>query len=226
MSDLNVMMRDLGRQGLQTKLDMAVTNGDTDEARKISDQIAKFDLDTAPRQVVGAYGDKEIIAELNAKADWFGVDPEKSELAASLGKNMNPAKFANAEAFVKSLIEAVNKKVDGVTVKPKAGDDTTNEEDEDADDTEDEDEDEPAAPARRRRSDAPGEADANLRSNASARSGPWTKLSQAPRDVQAEIKRQTAKFVPSSAPKEQREAYEKKALEAHYASHQRSKGKK
>lgn len=224
MSDLNVMMRDLGRQGLQTKLDMAVTNGDTEEARKITDQIAKFDLDTAPPKVVGAYGDKEILAELNAKAEWFGVDPEKSELAATLGKNMNPAKFNNAEAFVKALIEAVNKKVDGVTTKPKTGEDTddTEDEDEDTDDTEDEDE-KPAA--RRRKSDAPGEADANLRSN-NRSSGPWTKLSQAPREVQAEIKRQTAKFVPSSAPKEQRELYEKKALEAHYATHQRNKGKK
>lgn len=223
MSDLNVMMRDLGRQGLQTKLDMAVTNGDTDEARKISDQIAKFDLDTAPPKIVGAYGDKEILAELNARAEWFGVDPEKSELAAALGKNMNPAKFANAEAFVKSLIEAVNKKAGGATIAPKA-DDTDEEEDEENED--EEDGDEKPKPATRRRSDAPGEADANLRSTAGARTGPWAKLSQAPRDVQAEIKRQTAKFVPSSAPKEQREAYEKKALEAHYAAHQRNKGKK
>ena len=47
--DLNVMMREQALGGLQRELDAAVTNGDTAEARKVSDKIAQLTAASAPK---------------------------------------------------------------------------------------------------------------------------------------------------------------------------------
>jgi len=57
-------------------------------------------------------------------------------------------------------------------------------------------------------------------------SGPWTKLSDAPSAIQADIKRAADKFVGSRATKEQRESFVSKMLDNHYQQHLRTKGKK
>lgn len=218
--DLNMMMREQARTGLQTRLDTAVTNGDTAEARKLADEIAKLDVMTAPKSAVG-YGDAEIRAELN-KLDWFGTDPKKSAKAMEFGKTMDPKKFASAEAFAAAIVKAVDEEFKPAA-PPKGeegGDDDTG--DGEGDDTSTED----PPPRKKRATDGPGENDRGSGTGRRAPSGPWAKLSDAPADIQREIKRQADKFVPTNAKKETRDAFVSKALESHYATHQRNKGKK
>jgi len=216
MVDLNTMMRDQARAGLQAQLDAAVTNGDTEAARKVAKDIAALEVSTAPK--APPFGQAEIVAELD-KQTWYGVDPERSALTVELGKTMDPKKFPTAAAFAEALVKAVDKKF----TPPKVEKDDDPEDDEDP---EGDDEDPKDPPAKKpRRSDAPGENDALGRSAARVKAGPWAKLTDAPREVQAEIKRQADKFVPASAKKEQREKFIVNALESHYAQHQR-KGKK
>jgi len=223
MTDLNMMMREQARAGLQTQLDAAVTNGDTAAATKIADDIAKLAVSTAPK--APAYGDAEIRAELN-KLDWFGVDPKKSGRAVALGRDMDPKKFSSAEAFSAALIKAVEAEfpTPGASGKEVEEDEDEDEEDEDGDDAAKE----AAAVARKakRKTDGPNEGDALNRGTQQRRTGPWTKLADAPAETQKEIKRQADKFVSSSAPKEQREKFIAGALESHYAQYQRTKGKK
>jgi hypothetical protein len=212
--DLNMMMREQARNGLQTALDAAVTNGDTAEAKKVADQIAALAVSSAPK--APPYGNDEVKAELN-KLDWFGVDPKKSARAIELGKHMDLKKFATAELFAAALVKAVED--EGKPASQAAG--TDDEEDEKEDD------EKPAVGENKpRRTDGPGEGDANQRSNLRRTSGPWAKLSDAPADIQKEIKRSADKFVSVNAPKEQRESYIKRALESHHAIYQRTKGKK
>jgi hypothetical protein len=220
MTDLNVMMREHARTGLQTQLDAAVTNGDTEAARKITADMEKLAVSTAPK--APPYGDTEIKAQLE-KAEWFGTDPKKSAKAIEFGKTMDPKKFATAEAFAAALIKSVEEEFPAAKTTPKDGD----EEDEPGDE-----EDEPGdgagaekpAKPKPRRTDAPGDADTVGRS--ARRTGPWTKLADAPSDIQKEIKRSADKFISSTATKEQREGFINKALESHYAAHQRKTGKK
>lgn len=220
--DLNMMMREQARTGLQAQLDAAVTEGDTAKARKLADDIAKLDVSTAPKPEV-SYGNDEIKAALEKKAEWFGVDPRKSGAAVRLGKDMNPKKFASADAFADALIKAVEEEFKPAgTPAPKAGEE--NEEGEEGEDAEtnEEGEDPPAKPAKRK-TDAPGDLTAG--SGTRPRKGPWTKLADAPADVQKDIRRQADKFVPASATKEQRESFTAKALESAYRASQLRKGK-
>jgi hypothetical protein len=219
------MMREHALAGLNTQLDAAVTNGDTEAARKITADIAKLAVTNAPK--APPYGDAEIRTELN-KLDWFGVDPKKSGLAIALGKDMNIHKFASAVEFAAALVKAVEAEGKPVTaVKAKADDDNeTDEEREEREAEEAEAAEATAAAKAKRKTDGPGEGDAGGRAAARRTSGPWTKLTDAPGDVQKEIKRSADKFVSANAPKEQREKFISKALESHYATHQRSKGKK
>lgn len=217
--DLNMMMREQARAGLQAALDTAVTNGDTAAATKAADDIAKLAVQSAPK--APPYGDAEIRAELN-KLDWFGVDPKKSGRVIALGKDMDPKKFSSAEAFAAALVKAVDEEF-----KP-AGGAAAGEGDEEEDDEEKAaaiaaaaaGKEKPAA----RRTDGPREGDTGT--SVRRTSGPWTKLGDAPADIQKEVKRQADKFVSASATKEQREGFIKNALESHYAQHQRNKGKK
>ena len=216
MNDLNVMMREQARAGLQTQLDAAVTNGDTAAATKIAEDIAKLAVQSAPK--APPYGDVEIRAELE-KAPWFGIDPKKSAKAVEFGKTMNPKKFATAEAFAAALIKAVDEEFKPAAADPDPADDP---EDDPADDPAEAD---PPAGKKKRATDAPGEGDAlGSRTATNRRTGPWTKLTDAPADVQKEIRRTADKFVSSTAPKEQREKFIANALESHYATHLRTRG--
>lgn len=228
MNDLTTMMRDQAKAGLQVQLDAAVTEGNTDAARKITDQIAALAVQAAPK--APPYGDTEIRAELG-KLDWFGVDPKKSGRAVQLGKDMDPRKFPNAAAFAAALVKAVDDEFKPAVAAKENEDDEGEGGDEGEGDEDDKDEEgEDKKPAKKpavRRTDGPGASDAAGRA-ARRPSGPWTKLADAPKDVQTEIKRSADKFVPAGAAKERRDSYIAKALESHYGIHQRnaSKGKK
>jgi hypothetical protein len=215
--DLNMMMREQARSGLQRELDDAVTNGDTEAAHKVSEKIAQLAVQTAPK--AGPYTPDDIRAELD-KQPWFGVDPKKSAKAMEFGKTMNLAKFATAAEFAAAVVKAVDEEFKPAAAAG-AGDD------EEDDDEEDDEKPEGKGKAAVRRTDAPGEGDASQRTIRRASSGPWTKLADAPADVQREIKRAADKFVPARASKEQRDGYITKALESQYQIHQRNKaGKK
>lgn len=210
MTDLNVMLLEHARTVLQTQLDNAVTNGDTEAARKAADELSKLAANTAPK--APPYGDAEIRAELD-KLDWFGTDPKKSGRAIELGKTMNPKKFGTASEFAAALVKAVDEEFKPAVEEPAEG-----EPDSDDDETEEE-----VKIPKKRASDGPADGDtANNRTRRA--SGPWTKMADAPTEVQKEINRTADKFAPKT--KEGRENYIAKALEAQYAAHQRNKGKK
>jgi hypothetical protein len=214
MPDLNVMLLEHAKSGLQAELDTAVTNGDTEAARKAADKIAKLETATAPRPPTG-FGDAEIRAELN-KLPWFGVDPKKSGRTIELGKTMDPKRFGTAAEFTAALVKAVEEEF-----KP-AITTSENETDEEREAREAE-EAEAAAAKKKRASDGPADGDTSG-TRTRRTSGPWTKISDAPADIQAEIKRTADKFAPKT--KEGREKFVAKALEAHYSKAQLAKGKK
>lgn len=207
-TDLNMMIREQALSGLNAQLDAAVAAGDAAAAREATKKIAQLAVETAPK--APAFNDADIVAAVEAKADWYGIDPKKSKVAVDFGKTMNPKKFATAEAFAAAIIAAV----DAEFPAPRGAEDAEV----------DADEDEPAEPAARpvkRKTDAPAD---DLGPPRTARSGTWTKLSDAPNDVRAEIKRSADKFAPKT--EKGRADFEKRALESHYAAHLRAKGKK
>lgn len=226
MVDLNVMLLEHARSGLQTQLDTAVTNGDTEAARKAADELSKLSAATAPKSL--PYGDTEIKAALEAKAPWFGTDPRKSGAAVRLGKDMNPKKFASAEAFADALIKAVDEEFKPAGKPAAAAEDGEGDgEGDEAGDGEGYGEGDEAGTApkpKKRTSDAPGEGDAGNSGRARRTSGPWAKMSDAPADVQKEINRTADKFAPKT--KEGREKFVARALEAQYNAAQARKGKK
>lgn len=224
-TDLNVMMREQARNGLQSQLDVAVTNGDTAAATKIADDIAKLAVANAPK--APPFGDADIRAELE-KAPWFGIDPKKSAKAAEFGRTMDPKKFATAALFAAALVAAVDAEFKPSVKTTEDGSGENDDTDLD-DDTEDDDAAEierKAAAAKKRKTDGPGEGDAGNRSTRRTTSGPWLKLTDAPANVQAEIKRSETKLLSSNVSKEQRAKFIAGALESHYAIFQRTKGKK
>lgn len=228
MTDLNMMMREQARSGLKAQLDAAVTNGDLEAANKIAADMEKLAVSTAPK--APAFGNDEIKAELD-KQPWFGIDPRKSAKVVELGKTMDPKKFATAAAFAEALVKAVDEEFKTRTpAKGETDGEDEGEEDEEDDEGETDGEGgktEPKTKAKPRRTDAPGEGDASSRSSSARRtSGPWLKLSDAPGDIQKEVRRAAERFVPAGAAKEQREKFITKALESHYAAHSRGKGKK
>lgn len=214
MPDLNVMLLEHAKSGLQAELDIAVTNGDTEAARKAADKIAKLETATAPRPSTG-FGDAEIRAELN-KLPWFGVDPKKSGRTIELGKTMDPKKFGTAAEFTAALVKIVDEEF-----KPAA---STTETDEEREAREAEEAEAAAAKEKKlRASDGPVDGDAGG-TRTRRTSGPWVKISDAPADVQKEINRTADKFAPKT--KEGREKFVAKALEAHYNKAQLAKGKR
>jgi hypothetical protein len=217
--DLNTMLREQAVTGLQTRLDAAVTNGDTEAARKITKEMTDLAIATAPKG--NTYGDAEIKTELN-KLDWFGVDPKKSGRALALGRDMDPKKFPDAMAFTAALVKAVEE--ENKPLAPKT-EDETDEEREDREAEEKEAAEAAKAAGKKKLTDGPGERDGGARPSRRTSSGPWTKLSDAPAEVQVAIKRSTEKFISSNAPKEQRDLYQKKALESHWNTAQLKKGK-
>lgn len=215
MNDFNTMLREQARNGLQAQLDAAVTNGDTEAARKVTGELEKLAITTAPKQP--AFVDADIRAILD-KQPWFGTDPKKSGKAAEIGRNLDPKKFASAELFADAIVKAVDAEFPPPAPPKKEGEEENGE-------NEGEGEKEKAvAASARKRSDAPGDGDAGGARAPRTPSGPWTKLSDAPNDVRKEITRTADKFAPKT--KEGRESYIAKALDAHYNSHQRNKAKK
>lgn len=215
MDDLNTVLRQQAQAGLQVQLDRAVEAGDTEVARRVSDQIAQLAVQTAPK--THAFSEQDIRASLESKATWFGVDPKKSSKAVEFGKTMDPKRFGTAEAFADALIKAVDEEF-----KPAAAVTETPAGDENEDDDENEDGNKP--PPKPRRSDGPNENEGGVRATGRKSSGPWLKLSDAPKEIQAEIKRQADKFAPKT--KEGRETFQTKALEVHYRLHQQKQEKK
>lgn len=208
-SDLETMMRNKMQADLQRSLDSAVQVGDIQAARKVTQQISEFAMSQA-KDTVPQFTNADIRASLKVKAPWFGVDPRRSARAVEFGKNMEPQAFKSADAFADELIKAVAKEFDD------------EEEIEKLDEPDDEEEkEEKKAP--RRRTDAPsGETG---RAVPRRTSGPWTKLSEAPREVADTIKSAADKFT-RNATKEQREKYISTALGTAYAADQRSRAKK
>lgn len=217
MPDLNVMLLEHAKSGLQAELDTAVTNGDQEAARKVAEKISALNSAIAPKPSM-AYGDAEIRAELN-KLPWFGVDPKKSSRTIELGKNMDPKKFGTAAEFAAALVKVVDEEF---KPKPAAGDDGDGEGEDGDGEGEDGGEKKPAK--KTRASDGPADGDAGGTRTRRAASGPWTKMSDAPADVQKEINRTAEKFAPKT--KEGREKFIAKSLEAHYNKAQLAKGKK
>jgi len=218
--DLNIMMREQAKAGLERELAEAVTNGDTEAAKKVTDKIAALAVASAP--TAPPYGQEAIRAELG-KAEWFGVDPEKSALAMEFGKTMDPKKFATAADFAATLIKAVEAKFAKPAPKGEEGEDGGDAEGEDGGD----EDGQPARSATKtKKTDGPGEGEATVRGTTRRTTGPWTKLSDAPADVQREINRTADKFAGTGeGNKAKREAFVTRALDSHYAAHQR-KGKK
>jgi len=217
MPDLNVMLLEQARNGLQTELDTAVTNGDTEAARKVAAKLSDLNTAAAPKPST-AYGNTEIRAELN-KLPWFGVDPKKSGRTIELGKTMDPKKFGTAAEFTAALVKVVDEEFKPAIAAPPEG-----ETDEEREAREAEEAETAAAKTKKpRASDGPSDADTGgTRSRRT--SGPWLKISDAPEDVRKEITRTADKFAPKT--KEGREKFVAKALEAHYAKAQLAKGKK
>ena len=219
MPDLNVMLLEQARNGLQAELDAAVTNGDTEAARKVAAKISDLNTAAAPKPST-AYGDVEIRAELN-KLPWFGVDPKKSGRTIELGKTMDPKKFGTAAEFTAALVKAVDEEFKPAAKEPPEGE--TDEERETREAEEDAEADAAKTPKKPRASDGPADGDTGGTRTRRA-SGPWLKMSDAPEDVRKEINRTADKFAPKT--KEGREKFVAKALEAHYAKAQLAKGKK
>lgn len=211
MVDLNTMLRQQAVSGLQTQLDTAVTNGDTEAARKITKDIAELAVATAPK--VTGFTETEVRAELDVLAPWFGIDPKRSDKAMQFANRMDLKKFATPKAYAEALIKAVDEEF-----KPAVAADV----EDDADDDEPDTDKEPVA-KKPRRTDSPGENDAGARSGTRrASSGPWTKISDAPKEVQAEIKRQADKFAPKTD--EGRKTFVARSLEANYRMHTQKQG--
>jgi len=218
MPDLNVMLLEQARNGLQAELDTAVTNGDTEAARKVAAKLSDLNTAAAPKPST-AYGDTEIRAELN-KLPWFGVDPKKSGRTIELGKTMDPKKFGTAAEFTAALVKVVDEEF-----KPAVKDPPENETDEEREAREAEEADAAAKAKEKKTRTSDGPADGDTGTTRTRRtSGPWLKISDAPADIQKEINRTADKFAPKT--KEGREKFVAKALEAHYAKAQLAKGKK
>lgn len=215
MPDLNMLMRDQAKLGLQAQLATAVTNGDAEAAAKIADDLAALAVQTAPK--APPYADAEIRAELD-KQPWFGTDPKRSTKAVEFGKMMDPKKFGTAADFVAAIVKAVDEEF-----KPAVPAGETEEQRETREEQERVAAEAPAGEKKPRRTDGPGEGDA-LSASSRGKSGPWAKLTDAPAAVQAEIKRTADKFAPKT--EDGRKGFITRALEAHYNDAQRKAGKK
>jgi hypothetical protein len=148
---------------------------------------------------------------MQTKAAWFGTDPKRSAKAVEFAKNMEPTAFKTAEEFSDALIKAVDEEF-----KP-AGEKEHEPENED-----EETEEEKEKPVARKKTDAPT-GDTGRSASRAGSSGPWNKLSDAPKEVADNIKRQAEKFTRT---KEAKDKFITTALGSAYADHQRKGAKK
>lgn len=204
-NDLEAMLHNQIQANLTHALDSAVQVGDIQAARRATQQLSELALKNAKEAPV-QFTNADIRASLKVKAPWFGVDPRRSSRAIEFGKNMDPQSFKSADEFADKLIEAIDEEF---------------EKRENEEENESEEKEEPKVA--RKKTDAPsGEGG---RAVPRRSSGPWVKLSDAPKEVSDQIKHSADKFTRNYT-KEQRDKYIATALGTAYAADQRAKGKK
>lgn len=209
-NDLEAIVRQQQQNMLVNQLDSATQAGDILAARKAAQQLQEFALQHRNPDVA-QFTNADIRASLKVKAPWFGVDPRRSARAVEFGKNMEPSAFKSADAFAEELIRSIEEEFEEED-KPRRIEDDDSPEDE-----------EPDKRNARRKTDAPSSAMARAVPRRS--SGPWMKLSDAPKEIAQTIKASADKFT-RNATKEQRDRYIATALGTAYAADQRSRGRK
>lgn len=209
VDNLETMLRNRLQIDMVHALDSATQAGDIQAARRAAQQLQEFAVQNKPAASTPKFTNADIRASLKVKAPWFGVDPRRSARVVEFGKNMEPESFQSADAFADEIIKAVAKEYEEM------------EEVEENDEPEDEEPEQKAVA--RKRTDAPS--DSMARAVPRRSSGPWTKFSDAPKEIAQQIKASADKFT-RNATKEQREKYIVTALGTAYAADQRSRGKK
>lgn len=215
-NNLETMLRSQLQANLVYKLDSATQAGDIVAARKAAQELSEFAVQHKSANKPH-FDNADIRTALKAKAPWFGVDPRRSAKAVEFGKNMEPESFKSADEFAEKLIKAVEKDY------KKEEDEEDDDDDEEVDEEESEEEEKEEKKIARKRTDAPS---GDARRVVSRRSsGPWTKLSDAPKDIAQQIKASADKFT-RNVTKEQREKYITTALGTAYTADQRTRGSK
>jgi hypothetical protein len=214
MSDLEQLYKTQMQLSLSQQLDSAVQAGDINAARRATQQISELAIQNS-KTASPAFTNADIRASLRIKAPWFGVDPRRSVKAVEFGKNMDPTSFKSADEFAEKLVEAVEEEFEDEE-KPRR-----QQIEDDDDSPEDE---EPEKRAARKKTDAPSSGGARAIPRRSS-SGPWMKLSDAPKEIAQQIKTSADKFT-RNATKEQRDRYIATALGTAYAADQRTRGKR
>jgi hypothetical protein len=199
--DVETLMHNQRQAMLAHALDSAVQVGDINAARNATRQLSELAIVQA-KKITPQFSNADIRASLKVKAPWFGVDPRRSAKAVEFGKNMEPQSFKSADEFADELIRSVDEEFETVT---------------------EEDDEEPEKKIARKKTDAPSGDTARAIPRRS--SGPWAKLSDAPKETAEQIKHSADKFT-RNATKEQREKYIATALSTAYAADQRVRAKK
>ena len=210
MADLETMLKNQVAANLTYALDSATQAGDIQAARKAAQQLQEFAVSNKQPDAP-SFTNADIRTAIKAKASWFGIDPRRSAKVVEFGKNMEPQSFKSAEEFADAVIEAVEDEF-----KPARDDEPID------DEPEEPEEEEPEKKVARKKTDAPSSSGARAVPRKS--SGPWSKLSDAPKEIAENIKRATDKFT-QNATKEARAKYIATALGTAYAANQRAKGK-
>lgn len=201
--DVQALIHAQMQNNLVRALDSAVQVGDINAARNATRQLSEIAIEQA-KKAAPQFTTADIRASLKVKAPWFGVDPRRSAKAVEFGKNMEPQSFKSADEFAEELIRSVDEEFETVT-------------------EEHEEDEEPEKKVVRKKTDAPSGDTARAIPRRS--SGPWMKLSDAPKDTADQIKASADKFT-RNATKEQRDKYIATALATAYAADQRVRVKK
>jgi hypothetical protein len=204
-NDLEQMLKNQLQNNIVYRLDSATQAGDIQAARKAALELSEFQAKNRPADVP-SFTNADIRTAIKAKAPWFGVDPRRSAKVVEFGKNMEPASFKSAEEFADKVIEAIEEEYE--------------EGDEEEDDGPEEKE---VKKPERKKTDAPSSSGARAIPRRSA--GPWSKLSDAPKEIADTIKASADKFT-RNATKEQRDKYISTALGTAYNADLRAKGRK
>jgi hypothetical protein len=180
-------------QTMDRELETAVTLGDANRVREISDDIAKLKGMSAPATQTPKQWNYEDAKKAVVKiAPWFGKDPDKTKAAFEASTFIDPTQYnGDYDAYAKALVEAVDKGKPGDDDDGGGEDEDENGEDENG---EEEVEDEPEAeppPKPAKRKDEPARPAAAAGAAASARRSPGrppvpTKFSQIPDRTQRE----------------------------------------
>ncbi len=209
MTDMNTLLRNQLNASLTGQLNAAVQAGDIAAAHNATKAIAELAVANVPQQAAAAgpkFSNDDIRKTMQTKAPWFGTDPRRSAKAVEFAKNMEPTAFATVEAFSDALIKAVDDEFKPATEKVDQ---------EIEEDTEEKNEKE--KPVTRKRTDAPG-GDTGRSASRVGGSGPWGKLSDAPKETADLIRTQADKFTRT---KEARDKFITTALGVAYTDNQR-----